>query len=66
MYQLRVSRGPNDLCSRLSLVKLVQALCELGPKKVLHLYVLANFTKCFRQVQQVEVLKKDHENLCIF
>ena len=46
------------------LLTLSNALCELGQKIELHLHLLAKFTKCFRQVQQVKVLKKDHEDLC--
>ena len=30
----------------------------------MHLYLLAKFTKCFKQVQQVKVLNKGHEDLC--
>ena len=30
----------------------------------MHLYFLAKFTKPFRQVQQVKVPNKDHEDLC--
>ena len=30
----------------------------------MHLYLLAKFTKCFRQGYQMKVLKKDHEDLC--
>ena len=37
---------------------------ELGPQIEMHLHLLAKFTKCFIQVQQVKVLKKDHEDLC--
>ena len=60
MYQLRVSRGPNDLFLRLSLKHLV----NLAKKIEMRLHLLAKFTECFRQVQQVKVPKKDHEDLC--
>ena len=40
------------------LLNLSKALGELGEKIEMHLYWLAKFTKCFRQVQQVKVLKK--------
>ena len=33
-------------------------------KNKMHSYLLAKFTKCFRQVQQVKVLNKDQEDLC--
>ena len=46
------------------LLNLSKTLGELGQKKRLHLHLLAKFTKCFRQVQPVKVLKKDHEDLC--
>ena len=41
------------------LLNLSKALGELGQKKEMHLYLLAKFTKCFRQFQQVKVLKQD-------
>ena len=46
------------------LLNLSKALGELGQKIEIYLHLLAKFTKCFRQVQQVKVLKKDHEDLC--
>ena len=36
----------------------------LGEQTEMHLHLLTKLTKCFRQVQQVKVLKKDHEDLC--
>ena len=45
-----------DFC----LLNLSKALGELGQKIEMHLHLLAKFTQCFRQVQQVKVLKKDH------
>ena len=50
MYQLRFRRCPHDICSGLSIVE----LGELGKKIKLKSYLLAKFTKCFRQVQQVK------------
>ena len=58
MCQLRVSRGPNDLFLDFHLLNLSNALRELGQKIEMHLHLLAKFTKCFRQVQQVKVLKE--------
>ena len=46
------------------LLNLSKALGDLGQKIEMHLYLLAKFTKCFRLVQQVKVLKRDHEDLC--
>ena len=46
------------------LLNLSKALGELGHKIELHFYLLAKFTKCFRQVQQVKVLHEDHEDFC--
>ena len=47
------------------LLNLSKTLGELGQQIEMHLHLLAKFTKCFRQVQQVKVLKKkDHEGLC--
>ena len=40
------------------------ALGELGLKIEMNLHLLAKLANCFRQVQQVKVLKKDHEDLC--
>ena len=31
----------------------------------MHFHFLAKFTKCFRQVYKMKVLKKDHEDLCL-
>ena len=44
------------------LLNLSKSLGELSQKLEMHLYLLAKFTKCFRQVKQV--LKQDHEDLC--
>ena len=46
------------------LLNLSKALGELGQTIEMHLYLLAKFTKCFIQVQQVEVINKGHEDLC--
>ena len=46
------------------LLSLSNPLGELGQKSEMHLHLLAKSTKCFRQVQQVKVPKKDHEDLC--
>ena len=46
------------------LLNLSKALGEFGQKIEMHLHLEAKFTECFRQVQQVKVLKKDHEDLC--
>ena len=46
------------------LLHLSKALGELGQKIEMHLHWLAKFTKCFRQVQKVKVLKKDQKDLC--
>ena len=46
------------------LLNLSKTLGELGQQIEMHLHLLAKFTKCFRQVQQVKVLKKDHDDLC--
>ena len=46
------------------LLNLSKTLAELGQQIEINLHLLAKFTKCFRQVQQVKVLKKDHEDLC--
>ena len=37
---------------------------KLGQQIWINFNLLAKFTKCFRQVQQVKVLNKDHEDLC--
>ena len=39
------------------LLSLSKTLGELGQKIEMHLYLLAKFTKYFRQVQEVKVLK---------
>ena len=44
-------------------LNLYKALGELGHKIEMHFYLLAKFTKYFRQVQQVKVLNKDYEDL---
>ena len=65
MYQLRVSRGPHELFFwDFSFLNLSKAVGELGLKIDMHLHLLAKFTKCFKQVEQVKVLKKDNEDLC--
>ena len=47
------------------LLNLSKTLGELSQQIEMHLHFLAKFTKCFRQVQQVKVLKKnDNEDLC--
>ena len=46
------------------LLNLSKVLGELGQEIEMHLYLLAKFTKCFKQVQQVKVLNKGHEDLC--
>ena len=46
------------------LMNLSKTLGELGQQIEMHLHVLVKFTKCFRQVQQLNVLTKDHEDLC--
>ena len=47
-----------------NLLNLSKAVGEFGQKIEMHLYLLAKFTKCLRQVQQVKVLNEDHEDLC--
>ena len=64
IYQYIVRRGPCDLSSGLLLVELVYKNLVNLAKKFKYSYLLAKFTKCFRQVQQVKVLNKDHEDLC--
>ena len=46
------------------LLNLSKSLGEHSQKLEMHLYSLAMFTKCLRQVKQVKVLKQDHEDLC--
>ena len=46
------------------LLNLSKTLGELGQQIWMHFNFLAKFNKCFRQVQQVKVLNKDHEDLC--
>ena len=45
------------------LLNLSKSLGELGQQIQMHLHLLAKFTKCFRQVQQVKVLKKVQEEV---
>ena len=45
------------------LFNLSKTLGGLGQQTRMHFYFLAKFTKCFRQVQPVKVLNKDHEDL---
>ena len=40
------------------LLNLSKTLGELGQQIEMHIHLLAKFTKCFRQVEQVKVLKK--------
>ena len=40
------------------LLNLSKTFGELGQQIEMHLHLLAKFTKCFRQVQQVKVLNK--------
>ena len=46
------------------LLNLSSALGEFGQQIWMHFNFSAKFTNCFRQVQQVKVLNKDHEDLC--
>ena len=46
------------------LLNLSKALGELGQTIKMLFYFLAKFTKCFRQVQRVNVLNRGHEDLC--
>ena len=46
------------------LLNLSKTLGELGQQIWMRFNFLVKFTKCFRQFQQVEVLNKDHEDLC--
>ena len=45
------------------LLSLSKTLGELDQQIWMHLNLLAKFTQCFRQVQQVKVLNKYHEDL---
>ena len=45
------------------LLNLSKALGELGQTIEMYLHLLAMLTKCFRQVQQLKVFKKDREDL---
>ena len=42
---------------------LSKTFSELGQQMYMHLYFLVKFTKCFRQVKQVKVLKNDFGDL---
>ena len=55
MYQLSFSRDPHDLFFDFHLLNVSKTVGELGQKKI-QSYLLAKFTKCFRQVKQVKVL----------
>ena len=46
------------------LLNLSKVLGELGQEIYMYLYLLAKFNKCLKQVQQVKVLNKCHEDLC--
>ena len=46
------------------LLNLSKAPGELGQQLEMHFNLLAKFTKCFRQIQQVKFLNEDLEDLC--
>ena len=56
-----INEGPAEVLMILVqdsyLLNLSKTLGELGQQIEMHLHLLAKFTKCFRQVQQVHALK---------